>query len=228
MAGRQELRPLDRGGRGAVLHFDSNVRLSGVVAGRVTVAVEGSVRIVDHLTHASARNARVNDCSHLLGVVADDYIRIEENLISHRTRVGQSNPQSSQVILGGADHFPLHGALLSLENYFGIEGNDFRQANTNTSVCESSTVSMGCLRHVGSAAMQSTRTFSTNAGQGRGGRYVLTPDPCMETAGYRPPLFPETNRYKVLRSVDVRARHVVSETARNAYFASLQGTSDIP
>lgn len=226
VSGRESLAPLDRGGRGAVAYFDSNVRISGVVAGRVTIAVDGSVRIVDHLTYASAPNSLDADCAHLLGVVARDYVRIEENLISHRTRVGQSNPQSTQVMLGGADHFPLHGAFLSLDDYFGVEGNDFRQANSNTSDCEGSNVSMGCVRHVGSAAMEDTRSFST--GNSRGGKYLLTPDACMETSGYRPPLFPETNRYKLLRVVDVRPSHAISEAARNAYFASLQGTSDIP
>lgn len=229
VSGRESLRALDRGGRGAVVYFDDDLRLSGVVAGRVTVAVNnGWIRIVDHLVHAGGPNATTDDCSHLLGVVAEDYVRVHENLISHRTRVGSGTGggANSQVVLGGSDHFPLHGAFFSVEDYFGIEGNDFRQANANVWNCEGNTHSMGCLRHSGSAAMQNTRSFST--ANNRGARYLLTPDACMETSGYRPPLFPETNRYKVLRSVDVRATHVISETARNAYFASLQGTSDIP
>jgi hypothetical protein len=226
VVGRESLRALDRNGRGAVLHFDGNIRLSGVTAGRVTIAAEGSVRIVDHLTNASGPNIADSDCSHLLGVVAEDYIRIEENMISHRTRVGTSNPQSTQVMLGGVNNFPLHGAFFSVGDYFGVEGNDFRQQNSNTSNCENTNLSMGCILHVGSAAMSVTRSFST--GTARGGKYLLTPDPCMESFGYRPPLFPETNRYKVLRSVDVRTAHAISDAARNAYFASLQGISDIP
>lgn len=229
VVGRQSLRALDRGGRGAVVYFDDDLRLSGVAAGRVTVAVNnGWIRIVDHLVHAGGPNATVDDCSHLLGVVAEDYVRVQENLISHRTRVGSGSGggSNSQVTLGGSDHFPLHGAVLSLGDYFGIEGNDFRQANANVWNCDGSNHSMGCLRHSGSAAMQSTRSFSTAAN--RGARLLLTPDACMETSGYRPPLYPETNRYKVLRSIDVRATHVISEAARNAYFASLQGISDIP
>jgi len=229
VSGRESLRALDRGGRGAVVYFDDDLRLSGTVAGRVTVAVNnGWVRIVDHLTHAEGPNGVPGDCNHLLGVVAEDEIRVRENLVSHRTRVGSSTSLLDTVALGGLNHFPLHGAFFSIEDDVGIEGNGFRQANSNTWLCEGTNVSMGCLRHVGSAAMNDTRTFSTNTAQGRGGRYVLTPDACMETSGYRPPLYPETNRYKVLRAVDVRASHVISEAARNAYFASLQGTSDIP
>lgn len=228
VAGRRALRPLDRNGRGAVVHFDSNIRLSGVVAGRVSIAVDGAVRIVDHLTYAGGPNTRQSDCSHLLGVIARDSIHVARNLIAHRVRVGDSFLSNSVVMLGGTDHFPLHGAFLSISSYFGVEGNAFRQSNSNTSNCEGSNVSMGCIRHLGSTASSETRSFSTNAAEGRGGRYVLTPDACMETSGYRPPLYPRSNRYKVLRSVDVRSTHVVSESARNAYFASLQGTTDIP
>lgn len=227
VAGQTSLRALDRGGRGAVVYFDDDVRISGAVAGRVTVAVNnGWVRIVDHLVYAGGPNVGATDCAHLLGVVSEDEIRVHENLIAHRTRVGSSSGSNSQVALGGSDHFPLHGALFSIEDDVGVEGNGFRQSNANNWTCEGSSVSLGCLRHVGSAAMHDTRQFSTS--NGRGGRYVVTPDACMETAGYRPPLYPETNRYKVLRSVDVRASHVISEAARAAYFASLQGTSDIP
>jgi hypothetical protein len=229
VAGRETLLPLDRNGEGAVVHFDNDIRLSGVVAGRVSIAVDGDVSIVDHITYAGGPNDHRSDCSHLLGVIARNYIRIEENLIAHRSRVGNgAGSSNSQTVLGGANHFPLHGSFMSLTFYFGVEGNDFRQSNTNTSDCEGSSVSMGCIRHLGSTATSETRSFSTNSAQGRGGRYVLTPDACMETAGYRPPLYPGTNRYKILRSVDVRATHVISEAARNAYFASLQGTSDIP
>lgn len=230
VAGRESLAPLDRNGAGAVLHFDESIRLSGVMVGRATIAVDGRVHIVDHLTYPDGPNTPDSDCSHLLGVVTRDFIRIEENLIAHRTRVGSGNgaSQHSQVMLGGLDHFPLHGAFFSVNFYFGVEGNDFRQNNSNTSNCEGSSVSMGCIRHVGSVAASETRTFSTNAGQGRGGRYVLTPDPCMETRSYRPPFWPATNRYKVLRTLDVRASHAISEASRNAYFASLQGISDIP
>lgn len=226
VAGRESLAPLDRNGRGAVVHFDSDIRLSGIVAGRVTIAVDGSVRLVDHLTYASGPNALASDCAHLLGVVSRDFIRIEESLIAHRTRVGASSGATSITMLGGADHFPVHGAFLSVAEYFGVEGNDFRQNNANFFECDGSNVTMGCIRHVGSAAMDFTRSFST--GTPRGGRYVVTPDACMEAAGYRPPLFPETNRYRVLRSVDVRSYHAVSEAARDAYFASLQGIRDIP
>lgn len=228
--GRESLAPIDRGGSRSVAYFDHNIRLSGIVAGRFTVAVDGSTRIVDHLTYANGPNTVSGECENLLGVVTRDFIRIEENLISHRTRVGSGSgvSQNSNVVLGGADHFPLHGAFFSTSFYFGVEGNDFRQNNSNTSLCDGSTVSMGCIRHSGSASMSETRAFSTSAAQGRGGRWALTPDPCMESSGFRPPFWPGTNRYKVLRSVDVRASHVISETARNAYFASLQGTSDIP
>lgn len=226
VVGRESLVPLDRNNRGAVAHFDSNIRLSGVVAGRVTVAVDGSVRIVDHLTYAGGPNSLNSDCAHLLGVVSREFIRIEENLIAHRTRVGGSAGATSVTMLGGADHFPLHGAFLSVTEYFGVEGNDFRQNNANFFICDGSNVTMGCIRHIGSAAMNFTRSFST--GTPRGGRYAVTPDVCLESSGYRPPLFPETNRYKVLRSLDVRSYHVVSEAARNAYFASLQGNSDVP
>ena len=224
--GWTSLAPLDDAGRGAVVYFDSDLRLSGQVAGRVTVAVDGTVQIVDHLTHASGPNAEAGTCANLLGVIAADYLRVEESMIAHRVRVGSSTAQSTNVLLGGRDHFALHGALFSLGSYVGLDGNDFRQGNSNTTPCDGSNVNAGCIRHTGAAAMDTTRTFSSG-NAANGGRYVLTPDACFER-GYRPPYYPATNRYQILRAVDVRPSAIIGVNGIAAYFARLQGTSDIP
>lgn len=223
-----ELAPLDRNGRGAVLYFNNNIRISGTFAGRATVAAKGGwVSIIDHLVSAGGPNLEATDCSHLLGVIAQNQVAVDTNLITHRTRVGNGSGGSSntQVWLGGADHFRLHGAFFSVSSYFGIQGNNFRQSNSNTWTCENLATSMGCLRHVGSAAMNSTRAFSTS--NNRGARYSLTPDACMQK-GYRPPLYPGTNRYKLLRNVNVRPAAIIGVNGIADYFATLQGTSDIP
>lgn len=228
VAGREALAPLDAGALGAVLHFSDDVWLSGVVAGRVTVATRGDVWIVDDLRYAAGPHAVPGDCNHLLGVVAREDIHVMESAILRRSRVGWGAQPSRNtlVALGGKEGVELHGAFFSLLDGFGPETNNDAMGSVNSQfLCEGARYSMGCIRHSGSAAMDTPREFSD--GNGEGARYLLTRDACFD-AGYRPPHYPLTNRYRMLRAVDVRPALLIGVTAVPDYFATLQGTSDIP
>lgn len=227
--GRETLAPLDRNGTGAVVFADDDVRVSGVVAGRVTLSVRGDAYLIDRITHASGPNHDESDCDHIFGLVAQDRVRIRDNAVSRRRRVGSGTNTSggganaSLVALGGAQNFVLHGAYLSLEGSFGIDGNDEMMGNQSLQFsCAGSQYSAGCIAHSGSAAMMTPREFSS--GNGEGARYTPTADACFER-GYRPPFWPATNRYTVIRALDVRTSNVIGNGAIPAYFATLQGTS---
>lgn len=228
VAGREALARLDTLGRGAVLHFSDDIWLSGTIAGHVTVATRGDARIIDAITYASGPNATRDDCTSMFGVVADNDIDIMDNAMLKRSRVGfgwQTN-RNTLTSLGGAEGVLLHGAFFSLRDSFGPEANDEQQGNNNDQyLCEGTRYSMGCVRHSGAVAMDDPRAFSD--GTGEGGRYVLTRDACFD-AGFRPPMYPMTNRYRTLRAVDVRPASILGVNGVPNYFARLQGISDIP
>lgn len=228
VAGQEALARLDTSGRGAVLHFDDEIWLSGVVAGHVTVGSRGQVHIVDDITYAGGPHTTADDCAALLGIVADNEVELMNNAILQHSRVGwgwQSN-RNWDASLGGREGVTLHGAIFSLRDGFGPEDSGHQQGNDASQfLCEGDRYSMGCIRHSGSAAMDNPREFSD--GNGEGGRYVLTRDACFER-GYRPPMYPLMNRFHTLRAVDVRPALLIGVNAIPDYFASLQGTSDVP
>lgn len=228
VSGREALAPLDTGGLGAILHFSDDVWLSGTVVGRVTLATRGDVWIVDDIRYGGGPHAVSGDCAHLLGVVAREDIHVMESAILRRSRVGWGSQaaRNTYVALGGKEGIELHGAFFSLLDAFGPETNNDQQgADGSQFLCEGSRHSMGCIRHSGSVAMDTPREMSD--GNGEGARYVLTRDACFD-AGYRPPMYPLTNRYRTLRAVDVRPALLIGLNAIPDYFASLQGTSDVP
>lgn len=228
VSGQEALAPLDTGSTGVILHFSDDVWLSGTVVGRVTLATRGDTWIVDDIRYGGGPHAVSGECNHLLGVVAREDIHVMESAILRRSRVGSSTAanRSTFVSLGGKEGIELHGAFFSLLDGFGPETNNDQMGNDASQfLCEGSRYSMGCIRHSGSAAMDNPREFSD--GTGEGARYVLTRDACFD-AGYRPPMYPLTNRYRTLRAVDVRPALLIGVNAIPDYFASLQGTSDVP
>jgi hypothetical protein len=139
---------------------------------------------------------------------------------------GWQSSRNWDASLGGREGVTLHAAIFSLRDGFGPEDPGHQQGNDASQfLCEGDRHSMGCIRHSGSAAMDNPREFSE--GTGEGGRYVLTRDACFDR-GYRPPLYPLTNRFRTLRAVDVRPALLIGVNAIPDYFASLQGTSDVP
>jgi hypothetical protein len=221
------LLPLDHDGEGAQVFADDNIYVSGVVAGRVSLSVRGEAWILDRITHAAGPNTTESDCNHLFGLVAENHIRIVDNAMSARRRVG-NNSTNTWFNASGADHFVLDGSYFSLTGAFRAYGFDRSTSNAsgNQLLCAGALrYAGGCLEHTGSAAMESTREFSSNTGKGF--RWTLTPDACT-VRGYRAPNYPLTNRYRPLRTVDVRPASIIGGSGLQDYFASLQGSSDVP
>lgn len=216
------LKALDADGVGRVLYSTADVRASGTIVGRVKLTVRGRLALLDRLVHGNGPNADEASCEHLFGAVSSGQLHVVTNPMTRLARVGSNNGSAQFVQLGGSPHLNLHGAYLSLGSTFGADGNGthFGAAGSQTT-CDGSRYSGGCLRHAGSAAMMTARSFSTS--NGAGFRYTPTADACFER-GYRPPFWPATNRYTVLRALDVRTRLVIGNGAIAAYYATLQGT----
>lgn len=219
--------PLDGSGFGAVMFVTAGVRASGTAVGRVKLSVRGQLSLVDRLVQGLGPNSDASDCAHLFGAVASGSVSVLDNAVTRFRRVGAGPPPGpgnvQSAYLGGAQHFDLHGAYLSLTGSFGVSGNGARMGAANAQpLCAGANYSGGCLRHVGSAAMMTAQSFSTS--NGAGFRYTPTADACFER-GFRPPFWPATNRYTIIRALDVRTPNVIGNGAIPAYFATLQGIS---
>ncbi len=228
LSGSSYIAPLDADGAGAVVFATGSVRASGTVVGRVKLSVRGQLSILDRIVHGLGPNSDSADCSQLFGAVASGNVSVLDNAVTRFRRVGAAAPPGppniQSVHLGGAQHLDLHGAYLSLTGSVGVLGSGTLTGNAaDQPTCEGSRYSGGCLRHVGSLAMMTSQSFSTS--NGAGFRYTPTADACFER-GFRPPLWPGTNRYTVLRALDVRPRLLIGNGALAAYFASLQGDSE--
>lgn len=234
--------PLDRGA-GAVVYVDRSVYVHGTIAGRVKLHVNGTATLIDRIVHAGGPNDSGSDCGHLFGLVARDDIVIDDNSVSARRRVGSgtnmgapgaAGSNATWIVPGGAEEFALHGAYFALTGTIRAAGWNRRTDNANSQFrCQGAQHSGGCLALSGSFAAEETSRFSAPAGiffgsaNGNGFRWTPAIDACLDR-GYRPPLFPLTNRYRVLRSENVRPAAVLGVTGIADYFARLQGSSDVP
>src|SRR5690606_11116537 len=106
-----------------------------------TVASRGGVHIVDDITYAGGPKATADDCSALLGVVADNEVELMNNAIFKHSRVGWGwqNNRNSNASLGGREGVTLHAAIFSLRDGFGPEDPGHRQGdNSSQLLCEGS------------------------------------------------------------------------------------------
>ncbi len=227
VSGRELYAQLDGSGAGAVVSVDDDAWISGTIAGRVTLAVDDETYFVDRVELAGGASTEESECAHVFGVVSRDYVYISDSPIFHRSRVGSNATNAVYVSLGGADRAQFFGAFMSLRQSFSPEDNaGIMGVETSQYLCDGKRFAMGCVSHIGSVAMDVSREFS-NIESGDGGRYQLTPDACFER-GYRPPHYPETNRYRRVRAIDVQPKSIIGLNAIPNYFASLQGISEIP
>ncbi len=202
--------PYNAASRGVVSATTGPLYLSGTVVGNVTLRVNGRVSIVDELVYATPPNTPESDCSTQLGVVAVGDVTVVNGMFTRARRYGRYvsffSLSSFTQHLGGVTSTRVHGALMSLTGTVGVEepnttmGASGEQPECPEGAGSSFRANGGCFTHVGSAAMK--RFSSHYSGSNNGFRYFGSPDRC--SAGTkRPPFFPLTNRYRLVRTLEI-------------------------
>lgn len=215
--------PRNANSRGLVRITGGPIFLSGTVAGRVTVMVDGRAEIIDQLTYADqSAAATADDCPDQLGLIATGDILVADNAITRGRRIGrQFFGASFTRHLGSVPSMSVHGHLMSLTGTVGV-------ANTSASglapqACDlvsASLTSGGCFYLVGSAAM--ARFSPTSGGTNAGFRWAGSPSRCMNS-NRRPPFFPLANRYTPIRTLEVAPAQANTPAKITALLLRLQG-----
>lgn len=199
--------------------------VSGEVRGDVLLSVAGAVRIIEKLVYAGdPSDPAAEPCEDQLGLVAAGDILVSDNALTRGRRIVRGGVfvfGSLTKQLGPERDVAVHGALMSLGGTVGVE-------NPNTAgifpvACPqdgSNNTSGGCLRIVGGMVM---RHISALQGSGSSGlRYAGVPDRCQGTTR-RPPYFPLTNRYALVRTLEVEPSQANTPALIRALLLRLKG-----
>lgn len=197
--------------RGVVSVTSGPIHVSGTVAGQVTLRVNGRVTLVDELKSARAPNdPTVDACAHSFGLLAVGDILVVNGLTSRVRRVsdgGNGASRREDGMWGAGPRFTMQGLFMSLTGTVGVEAPSSTQGAGNAQlVCpddapNSQDYNGGCLAVTGGMLMK-TYT-SLHNGTDTGFRYYGATDRC-QTAGGRPPFFPLSNRYNVVRTLTIQ------------------------
>lgn len=222
--------PYNSASRGVVSTTVGPLYLSGTVVGNVTLRVNGRASIVDDLVYATAPNSPESDCTTQLGVIAIGDVTIVDGMFTRARRIGRYNSflslSSFTQHLGPVTGITVHGALMSVTGTVGVEaptttmGAAGEQPQCPELAGTSFRANGGCFTHVGSAAM---KRFSAHySGSNTGFRYYGAPDRC--SAGTRrPPFFPLTNRYSLVRTLEVAQNQANTPSKIRSLLLRLKG-----
>lgn len=214
------------------------VRVSGEVRGRVTLRVAGAVTLVDRLRYHTDPNAPEQAaCEDQVGVVATADVLVVSGLTSRARRVGWQRQtilgqnylsSNTTAAFGSEPRFTLHGNLMSLGGTVGAEapGEIMGESPAGQLHCPDigsggQRWNGGCLFLTGSAASRVyTATHSATAQTGFQLR-VMT-DRCR-TTDQRPPYFPLTNRYTLVRTLEIEPSQANTPAKVRALLMRLKG-----
>jgi hypothetical protein len=210
--------------RGVMRSTSGPLFLSGLLRGRLTLVVDGSVVLIDHLKQVN--NPAIDTttaCADQLGIVAVGDILVADNAATRHRRIWWSGFSSLTKHFGPSKDFVVHAQLMSLTGTVGTENPSVATVSSTPLSCPQDAggnVAAGCLRLVGGMAMQNYSTLWTASQTGM--RFDGVPDRCQSTSR-RPPFFPLTNRYTELRNIEVEASEANNPTKIRALLMRLKG-----
>ena len=198
--------------RGVVSVTSGPIHVSGTIAGQVTLRVNGRVTLVDELKYARDPNdPNVDACTNAFGLLAVGDILVVNGLTSRVRRISDGGSGSSRRrdgMWGAGPRFTMHGLFMSLGGTVGVEAPTYIQGSTNAQiVCPDNAngnpneFNGGCLAVTGGMLMK--RYTALHNGTDTGFRYYGATDRC-QIAGGRPPFFPMSNRYNVVRTLAIQ------------------------
>lgn len=220
--------------RGVVRATAGPLFVSGRHRGRTTLSVDGAVAIIDQLEQVSEPgDPSVAACTDQLGIVAVGDVLVADNALFRAKRIGFSaclfncGTSTSNLTkhLGATREVAVHANLMSLTGTVGTQGANVAAVNNTLLSCPADAggnSAGGCLKLAGGAVMQ---TYSQlYSGSNTGLRWAGVPDACAGSTR-RPPFFPLTNRYTVVRSVEVEASQANTPPKIRALLLRLKGKS---
>jgi hypothetical protein len=207
-----------------VMRITGNVFLSGRVRGRITVMVDGSPRIIEPLTQVNdPASSDTPPCTDQIGLVAVGDILVADNAMLRAKRIGATIATSYTRHFGATRDVQIHAQLMSLTGTVGVENPGNSAPFGNALPCPdgaSANTTGGCFRLVGGAAMR--RYSALHSGANTGLRWAGLADRCS-TAGQRPPLFPMTSRYTLLRTLEIAPTQANNPSKIRALLLRLKG-----
>lgn len=208
-----------------VMRITGNVFLSGRVRGVLTVMVDGSARIIESLTQVNDPSSPdTQACADQLGLVATGDILVADNGLTRAKRIAGFPPVTSfSRSYGGSRDIQIHGQLMSLTGTIGAENFSTAAISGFSVSCPdgaTANTAAGCFRLVGGAAMR--RYTPLASGSNTGYRWAGLSDRCS-VSGQRPPLFPLTSRYSLLRTLEVAPTQANNPTKIRALLMRLKG-----
>jgi hypothetical protein len=207
------------------MRITGNVFLSGRVRGALTVMVDGSPRIIEPLTQVNDPSSPdAAPCADQLGLIAVGDILVADNVLLRAKRIaGFPSSASFARQLGGSRDIQIHAQLMSLRGTVGVENPSIVAMSGGAVSCPdgaAANTAGGCFRLVGGAAM--LRYSPLHAGNNTGVRWAGLSDRCS-TSGRRPPLFPLTSRYTLVRTLEIAPTQANSPTKIRALLMRLKG-----
>ncbi|HET8771937.1 MAG TPA: hypothetical protein VFM71_13210 [Gemmatimonadaceae bacterium] len=206
--------------------------VSGEVRGPVTLRVDGRAMIVDRVRFASDPNDPATPvCADRLGLLATGDVLVVDGLTSRVSKVATvilGFAVGGDAALGGAPRFTLQGNYMSLGGTVGVEHAD-REMGAASAQLEcpddagSSTRSNGgCLAVTGGLTM---RHFTPlHEGTYGGFRHFGARDRC-QSSDQRPPFFPLTNRYTLVRTLEIEPSLANTAAKIRAILLRLKGST---
>lgn len=179
----------NQGARG-VIYADGNIGLSGVLNGRITMYVRGTVVLLDDVRYA---NDPVMGCHDMLGLIADDDVVIADNAINTPQMVANGVWQA----MDDSPDFYLHGVMMALGTSFRAENHD--RAPTDATGCDGTANGRGCIYLSGGIIQDSRGPVGQSNGTGFAKRYSY--DHCAVVNP--PPHFPTTGRLQDNRYIEL-------------------------
>ncbi len=211
--------------------------VSGQARGPVTLRVDGRITLVDRLrTWTDPNDPEVDACSDQLGLLATSDVVVVDGLTSRVRRFGrqatnflgvQHIAQHTTAALTEEPRFSVSGHLMSTAGSVRVEDPNYTQGDASAQFpCPddggiSSRSNGGCLAITGGMVM---RTFTPPHGStsNTGMRHRVAGARC-QTADRRPPFFPLTNRYTLVRTLEIAANQANTPMRIRALLMRLKG-----
>ncbi len=218
-----------------VVRLTGTAFVSGRVAGNVTLFGSARVVLVDALRYSIDPNdPTVEACRDQLGLVAVADVLVANSPI---TRVRYATHGSNTTYhLGGEKQFTVQGNLMSLQGSVGVADNSLTTGTLSPSgysvlpcplndTAEIARSPGGCFAITGAMVMRDFRPLHVASflpSSRTGYRYAGTQDRC-QSASRRPPFFPLTKRYTVIRTLEISPARAASPTLVRALLMALKG-----
>ena len=213
-----------------------SVYIEGRSRGRVTIRVEGQVRIPDRLTAVKDPNDLSEPlCADAFGLLAQGDILVTSGLPARLYQIDQKN-DAWDLLGGGESYFALDGHFLSFGGSVGVRdfasdwGPNVQLSCPADERGKKDDSNGGCLQITGGIAMKTYRKFYDETQQANlsgvsgkmltGMRHAGAGSRCAQSGG-APPYFPLTGRVFVMRSLEVGARRVDTEAEVGEYLETL-------